>query len=153
MEEDYTLIEPDLEWDEKIAAARGRTRMGGSKHDVPQPHVRRWPADTQTPRRVRVVINSWVGASIGARHTYLTIDEEYNYLLGKDKDGGAPIWVKPWDDSEGAGFELSRTGFEREDDAYKVAHFIVDLMFSGPGHKVDWDAPQAYGYTKKIDGD
>jgi len=101
----------------------------------------RWPGPDKRDLNVSVWSLSRT-AAIGARHWYVTIEEERNqWWSEKESD-----WVQLTCDSENGGFCL-RADVNTVQEAIKLAKFFVDLV-AGKGrrhHRISWSGPRKAG--------
>lgn len=104
--------------------------------DLGKERIARWPTKIGEKRPVKVKINSWVGISIGAKHTYLEIDEaKQEYWPEKENR-----WVEVLCSSESRGFSLKADVYSDEE-AIKIAKSFLKLMFKKETHVLQWDGP------------
>jgi hypothetical protein len=118
--------------------------MGGHLAEVrPQPPVRRFP-HKGCKRIVDVSISSWVGISLGARHTYAKVEEAHNAVWDGRDDGGlhSPRWTEPWDDREGRGREFQKDCLTREEAHAYIASIVKRHFSSKTRYEIrsDWNA-------------
>ena len=109
---------------------------GGRLKEIPKPYKYRYPSNDEL-REVRVTVNSFTEiGSIGAKHWYVTIKEDDNYIWNIQEN----CWQQPWDLLEihkGRKFE-DKTTFINKPDAMSWARRIVNEHFSGVQYKVVW---------------
>ncbi len=98
--------------------------------------IPRWPSKVGEKRPVSVKINSWVGISIGAKHTYLEIEENKQEYWSEKEN----CWVEVLCDSEAKGFSLKAEVYT-EEEAILIANEFLKLMFHKKTHVLNWDGP------------
>jgi len=117
-----------------------RVIFGGDWEDLGEERISRWTdKHWHGPRRVSVKIESWVGISIGARHTYIRVEEEENQWWCEKNN----CWQRIWQDSENGGFKLEASVYD-DKQAIKVAKNFLRLMVGNNRDgkwQVDWQGP------------
>jgi len=124
--------------------------MGGYLADIPKPHRRKFPGDH--PREVRVRLTSWIGISPGAKHWYVDIKEEDNYLW----DEAEHSWRIAWDDKKGQGpsERAEFAGLDARDQALRWIRKMVRERYSNKSlWKVERDYMRSVGPPVPWDGD
>jgi len=98
--------------------------------------IRRWPSKIGEKRPLRVEITSWVGISIGAKHTYVKVKEANNGWWCEDEN----CWVELSCDSEKGGYSLEAS-VNNEDEAVALAKHFVELVAGKKrkNHDIRWE--------------
>jgi hypothetical protein len=110
--------------------------MTGSIAEIPPPHLRKFPSDTET-RKVTVTISRW-GGIWGGGHYHITLREEPNPVWdSRNRDYGDHSvigWRTPEDDLDGMGREF-KSVFKTQNAAQSWARGIISTHFeNGQGH-------------------
>ena len=117
-----------------------RSIHGGKWEDLGDERISRWTdSHWNGPRRVSVKIETWVGVSIGAKHTYARIEEEDNQWWDEKENA----WRRIWDDTEASGFSLEASVYD-DKQAVKIARNFLRLMVGDNKDgkwKIDWEGP------------
>ena len=96
--------------------------------------IRRWPSKIGEKRSLSVTITSWVGISIGAKHTYVHVEEQKNQWWSEKENA----WVELSCDSKKGGYNL-RADCMNLKEAVKTALFFVKLIDPEHNtHEVHW---------------
>jgi len=85
--------------------------------------IPRWPGKIDDKRGIKIEISSWVGTSIGARHTYVKVSEEDNMWWCEHEKA----WVKIYTDTQSSGYSLEANVFT-EQEALKIAKYFIELI-------------------------
>lgn len=84
--------------------------------------IRRWPNEDD-PRRIKVDIHSWVGASPDAKHVDVRVSEEENTWWSESEQS----WCTIYSDSSARGYELEAKVMTRKE-AEEFAHYAVEFI-------------------------
>lgn len=102
--------------------------------------IRRWPGGSWSGYRcLTVKIDSWVGISMGATHTYLNIKEEDNSWWCEEKDA----WVNIYGDNSGTGMRVKADLLSTEDCINLTIPAILCILARGKAdgyeHRISLD--------------
>lgn len=96
---------------------------GGKLADIPKPHIRKFP-NPHVRREVVIKLSSWCTcASIGAKHVYVEIKEEENFLW----DSAGNCWRAARDDEESKG-RVFKTEFIYGKEPEAVKNWIDEML-------------------------
>jgi hypothetical protein len=121
-------------------------RLGGNIADYPEPH-KLCSEDPDYKRDVRVSVTSWIGIGIGAKHWYVTIEEEDDMIWDEEDQ----YWVKCWDHPDKYKGRHFSEQFIGEADAKSWARMIVAKHFSDGSHNVRDESGTPWMYDKEGD--
>lgn len=97
--------------------SKGHNSHGGDVHNIPEPHVRRYP-HKGVKRRIDVRIDSFVGVCALARHYTPTIEEEANPLWNGE------CWQSCSNDRDGYGVHIRGPNFSGRGAEAKAREWI-----------------------------